>query len=568
MMLVLAGAGLFVYLRLADELDESDRQRRWRRAPPRSRPRAGLRRARPATTRTASPSCWPRTGGCWTAPAAARAPALTRAELARGRRRRRRRGRARDRGRRRHRAAAGRGATGARSSSSASRSRTATRRWRRWPARSRIGGADRGRSSWRCSATRSPPSGCGRSRRMRARAAGISLDGEAERLPLPPARDEVRRLGETLNAMLDRLRRSYERERRFVADASHELRTPIAVIKAELEGALRRRPADPDLREALTAAVDECDHLAQLAEDLLVVARGGDGALAVRPRPLEAAELLEGVRLRFSARAAEHGRELRVEAPDGLELRRRRAAARPGARQPRRQRAAPRAGRDHAARQGGRRRGRARGRRRGPRLRRRLRRPRVRALHPRRRGAHARRRRARPRDRARDRRGPRRHRRAGRRRGRADPAAVSGRSKLATVRCRHANARRYDMKDKLKGVLIATGVIAVLADGRRRDRRRHRRRRRDDARRRRDGDHRQRARARERGGPEGDRRRQGHRDRGRRRGGLLRGRGHQGRRQPGRRPARQELRGHRREGRPRGLRPRAVRWRRRDDDDG
>ena len=103
--------------------------------------------------------------------------------------------------------------------------------------------------------------------------------------------------------MLDRLRRSYDRERRFVADASHELRTPIAVIKAELEGALRRRPADPDVRDALTAAVDECDHLAQLAEDLLVVARAGDGALPVRPRTLEAAELLDG-RARCASPAA------------------------------------------------------------------------------------------------------------------------------------------------------------------------------------------------------------------------------------------------------------------------
>ena len=51
------------------------------------------------------------------------------------------------------------------------------------------------------------------------------------------------------------------------------------MIKAELEAALRRGPTDPDLRESLTAAVDECDRLAQLAEDLLVLARGGDGAL-------------------------------------------------------------------------------------------------------------------------------------------------------------------------------------------------------------------------------------------------------------------------------------------------
>ena len=78
---------------------------------------------------------------------------------------------------------------------------------------------------------------------MRRRAAGISLDRGAEELPLPRARDEIRRLAETLNEMLARLRGSFERERRFVADASHDLRNPIAVIRAELDAALaRRRP--------------------------------------------------------------------------------------------------------------------------------------------------------------------------------------------------------------------------------------------------------------------------------------------------------------------------------------
>ena len=154
--------------------------------------------------------------------------------------------------------------------------------------------------------------------RMRRRADGLSLEGSPEPLPLPGARDEIRRLGETLNAMLDRMRGSYARERRFVADASHELRTPIAVIKAELESALRRAPADPGLREPLAAAVEECDRLAQLAEDLLVLARSADGALAVRPRRMDAAGLLEHVRTRFAARAAERGREIAVDAPAGL----------------------------------------------------------------------------------------------------------------------------------------------------------------------------------------------------------------------------------------------------------
>ena len=149
---------------------------------------------------------------------------------------------------------------------------------------------------------------------MRRRAQDVSLSRGSARLPLPTAHDEIRRLGETLNDMLDRLRRSFERERRFVADASHELRTPVAVIKAELEAALRAEGHDPQVREALVAALEECDHLAQMAEDLLVVARTSEGGLPVRPERLELRELLDRVAARFADRAGERGRTISVEA--------------------------------------------------------------------------------------------------------------------------------------------------------------------------------------------------------------------------------------------------------------
>jgi signal transduction histidine kinase len=152
---------------------------------------------------------------------------------------------------------------------------------------------------------------------MRRRAGEISLgDGASERLPLPEANDEIRRLGVTLNAMLDRLEASFERERRFVADASHELRTPVAVLKTELDGALRAGGHSPEVHEALLAAVAECDQLAQLADDLLVVARAGGGELPVRPELLEARPLLEAARDRFAERAGGHGRAIEV-AVDG-----------------------------------------------------------------------------------------------------------------------------------------------------------------------------------------------------------------------------------------------------------
>lgn len=155
---------------------------------------------------------------------------------------------------------------------------------------------------------------------MRRRAGKVSLHDDDERLPLPAAHDEVHRLGETLNEMLDRLRRSFARERRFVADASHELRTPVAVVKTELEGALRTGDYGPQVREALVAAVEECDRLAQLAEDLLVLARAADGKLPVRLERLDARAALDRIRERFVDRAVEHGRRLYVEAPDRLTL--------------------------------------------------------------------------------------------------------------------------------------------------------------------------------------------------------------------------------------------------------
>src|SRR6266516_4203252 len=77
---------------------------------------------------------------------------------------------------------------------------------------------------------------------MRRRAAAISASSLDDRLPVPPSSDEVSRLGETLNEMLARIGDGLAREHRFVADASHELRTPLALIKTELELALRPSP--------------------------------------------------------------------------------------------------------------------------------------------------------------------------------------------------------------------------------------------------------------------------------------------------------------------------------------
>jgi signal transduction histidine kinase len=154
---------------------------------------------------------------------------------------------------------------------------------------------------------------------MRRRAAAISLLQADEGLPLPAAEDEIRRLGVTLNEMLARMQASYQREARFVADASHELRTPIAVVKTELDGALRAGDFGPRTHDALLAAVEECDRLTQLAEDLLVLAKADGGRIPLRLELVDLEALLARVRDRFADRATERARSIDIEL-DGASL--------------------------------------------------------------------------------------------------------------------------------------------------------------------------------------------------------------------------------------------------------
>ena len=137
---------------------------------------------------------------------------------------------------------------------------------------------------------------------MRRRAQEISTSSLDERLPVPATGDEVARLGETLNRMLERIEEGLARERRFVSDASHELRTPLALLKTELELALREGRSPDQLRAAIESAAGETDRLARIADDLLLLARSEQGHLQLRLERLDSGELLRTVARRFSRR--------------------------------------------------------------------------------------------------------------------------------------------------------------------------------------------------------------------------------------------------------------------------
>jgi two-component system OmpR family sensor kinase len=135
-----------------------------------------------------------------------------------------------------------------------------------------------------------------------------------ERLPHPGTRDEIGRLVDTLNEMLGRIERGFEAQRRFTADASHELRSPLSRLRTELEVTLRRPREAAEYVTALRSCVEEVERLTLLVEELLTLARldAGQERAAIEGVSLNA--VVEDAIRRHEGTAREGGIGLRFEA--------------------------------------------------------------------------------------------------------------------------------------------------------------------------------------------------------------------------------------------------------------
>jgi signal transduction histidine kinase len=154
---------------------------------------------------------------------------------------------------------------------------------------------------------------------MRRRAAAVTAGGSGQRLPVPRARGELASLGRTLNDMIERLERALARERMLVADVGHELRTPLAIARAEVELALRPDAPREELAEALRSVGEEVERLVRLSDDLLVLARADHQALRLERRRIAVPELLERVGDR-ARRASGGALAVSTEATPGVEV--------------------------------------------------------------------------------------------------------------------------------------------------------------------------------------------------------------------------------------------------------
>jgi len=145
----------------------------------------------------------------------------------------------------------------------------------------------------------------------------IGAQNLSSRLVVPQTRDELQRLSETLNGMLDRLEASFKKITQFTADASHELRTPVAVMRTRAELSLRKARTADEYRDVIAEVLTELEKTSGLIEQLMFLARADSGSETVRFTPTNVAEVLREACHQGSALAEAKQIAFQEEIPDG-----------------------------------------------------------------------------------------------------------------------------------------------------------------------------------------------------------------------------------------------------------
>ncbi|MGE0175192.1 MAG: ATP-binding protein [Oligoflexales bacterium] len=133
------------------------------------------------------------------------------------------------------------------------------------------------------------------------------------RLKLPPANDELRELTATLNGMLDRLEDAFQRLRQFAGNVSHELRTPLAVLRGEVELALRRERTTEEYKTAMRTIAKEAGNMSTIVEDLLLLAKAQGNAIELKRQDVYIPEFVAGLKNDLQKLYNHKGVELEVE---------------------------------------------------------------------------------------------------------------------------------------------------------------------------------------------------------------------------------------------------------------
>ena len=148
---------------------------------------------------------------------------------------------------------------------------------------------------------------------MSARAAEISSKNLNERLPVGSRRDELSSLAEVVNGLLERLEQAFAQQRRFMADASHELRTPVAILRTEADVTLSRpNRTEAEYRDSVAVMRDSARRLGRVVDDLFLLARADAGHVPLRRAPVYLEEVVDDAARAVRAMAYERSVAIEV----------------------------------------------------------------------------------------------------------------------------------------------------------------------------------------------------------------------------------------------------------------
>jgi signal transduction histidine kinase len=140
------------------------------------------------------------------------------------------------------------------------------------------------------------------------------------RLPAPATGDELENLGQAFNGLLDRVQESFQRQKRFTGDASHQLRTPLTVMHGQVEVALRRDRTPQEYRQALESVAVQSDRLRQIIEMLLFLSRADSESKLPHLETIDLGEWLEKHLEQWSAHARRRDIYTRIEGDRALRI--------------------------------------------------------------------------------------------------------------------------------------------------------------------------------------------------------------------------------------------------------
>jgi heavy metal sensor kinase len=155
---------------------------------------------------------------------------------------------------------------------------------------------------------------------LAAEARRVTAERLHERVSVPNQHDEIGRLAAVINDAFARLEASFDKLRRFTADASHELRTPLAVIRGIGEAGLVETRTPAEYKEAIGSMLEEIDRLTTLVDTLLRLSHGDAGSVHLSREPLDLGQLTREVAASLAVLAEERRQQISIQAADGVSV--------------------------------------------------------------------------------------------------------------------------------------------------------------------------------------------------------------------------------------------------------